>query len=209
MSNHHHKHQPDGVGNFASKIDFLDSAMRRNTLPPEEILNLLPIQKDTSILDAGAGTGYFTIPAAKKTTGYVFALDMDARMLEVIDAKARTEGLTNVQLVQGNINDIPLPDGSVDIVLASLILHEVGALPPVLTQINRVIKMGGYFLCLEYEKEDSAVKGPPMHIRIPSAEMERQLIETGFKTVQMNFPRESIYVIVAQKTGVERHESSH
>ena len=201
MSSHYHKHQPDGAEHEAAKIAFLDSAMRRNTLPPEEILNLLPIQKDTNILDAGAGTGYFTIPAAKQTAGVVYALDIDARMLGVIDAKARTEGITNIQLVQGMINDIPLFDGSVDIVLASLILHEVGALPPVLTQITRVIKPGGYFLCIEYEKEESTVKGPPVQIRIPSVEMERQLMYAGFTIVQKNFLCESLYVIIAQKNG--------
>lgn len=199
--NHSHSYHAGGAQDFISKIAFLDDAMRNRTLPPEEILNMLPIQKGHSVLDVGAGSGYLTIPAAKQTDGMVFALDMDERMLEVIDTKAKAERLTNIQLVRGNINNIPLPDGSVDIVLASLILHEVGALPAVLTQINRVLKTGGFILCLEYEKEESTVKGPPMHIRIPSVEMEQQLITAGFGNVQKVFSRESIYIIVAQKRG--------
>lgn len=206
MSNDNHCHFAGGAQSFMNKIAFLDSAMRKSTLPPEEILNMLTLQKGISILDAGAGSGYLTISAAKQTDGIVFALDMDERMLDVIDTKAKAEKLTNIQLVQGNINNIPLPDGSVDIVLASLILHEVGALPAVLTQISRVLNTGGYFLCLEYEKEESAVKGPPMHIRIPSVEMEQQLITAGFNIAQKVFPRESIYIIVAQKTVAVHYE---
>lgn len=198
--NHHsHNHQVMGEQNFMNKINFLDGVMRKKALPPEDILNLLSIQEKSHILDVGAGSGYLTIPAAKRTDGTVYALDMDARMLEVIDTKAKAEKITNIQLMQGNINSIPLPDSSVDIVMASLILHEVKPLPSVLTQMNRVLKTGGHFLCLEYEKEESTVKGPPMHIRIPSVEMEQELISAGFNIVQKVFPGESIYIITAKK----------
>jgi ubiquinone/menaquinone biosynthesis C-methylase UbiE len=120
-------------------------------------------------------------------------------MLDTIAAKMDAENITNIQLVHGSIDDIPLPEGSVDIVLASLILHEVRPLSKVLQHINRVLKAGGFFLCLDYEKEESTVKGPPMHIRISSAEMERELTNAGFQIVQKLLPQESIYIITAKK----------
>ena len=88
MSIHHHNSAdaPD----FMNKIAFLDDAKRKSTLPPEEILNMLPIQKGINVLDAGAGSGFLTIPAAKQTDGIVFAVDMDERMLEVIDTKSKS-----------------------------------------------------------------------------------------------------------------------
>lgn len=200
MSNYNHSHHADGTQNFMNKIAFLDSAMREAALPPDEILNMLPIQKDSCILDAGAGSGYLTIPAAKQTDGPVFALDLDERMLGAINTKARAEKLINIRPVQGNIDNIPLPDNSVDIALASLILHEVRSLPAVLTQISRVLKTGGHLLCLEYEKEESPINGPPMHMRIPSADMEQALIAAGFQGVRKVLPRESMYIITAIKT---------
>jgi ubiquinone/menaquinone biosynthesis C-methylase UbiE len=181
------------------KIAFLDGDLRSKTLRPEEILNMLPIRRSDSILDAGAGSGYLTIPATKLVDGTVYALDMDTRMLDVIATKMTAENITNIQLVQGSIDDIPLPEGSIDIVLASLILHEVRPLSKVFQHINRVLKEGGHFLCLEYEKEESTVKGPPMHIRIPSSEMERELANAGFQIVQKVLPKESIYIITAKK----------
>jgi ubiquinone/menaquinone biosynthesis C-methylase UbiE len=201
MLNHNHSHHADGNQNFINKIAFLDSSMRKNALPPEEILNMLPIQNDSSILDAGAGSGYLSIPAAKQIVGTVFALDMDDRMLGVIDTKAKADKLTNIQLIQGNIDNIPLPNNSADIALASLILHEVKSLPVALMQISRVLKPGGHILCMEYEKEESTVKGPPMHIRISSSNMEQALLDAGFHPVQKVFPRESIYIITAKKAG--------
>jgi len=197
--NYHHNHPASDTQNFQDTIAFLDGCSRRKTLPPEEILKMLPIKRSDSILDVGAGSGYLTIPATKLVDGTVYALDMDTRMLDVIATKMNAENITNIQLVQGSIDDIPLPEGSVDLVLASLILHEVRPLSNVFQHINRVLKEGGYFLCLEYEKEESTVKGPPMHIRIPSAEMERELVNAGFQIVQKVLPQESIYIITAKK----------
>ncbi|MDH6363046.1 ubiquinone/menaquinone biosynthesis C-methylase UbiE [Enterococcus sp. PF1-24] len=176
MSNHSHQENHPG-GNqqaFLSKIAFLDSAMRQRTLPPEEIINHLPIKTDSQILDAGAGSGYLTIPAAKQTEATVFALDMDQQMLEVIDNKAKAENIKNIQLLARKIEELPLAEKEVDFVLASLILHEVSSLPNVLKEFNRVLKTGGYFLCLEYEKEESSIQGPPLAIRISSATMEKK-----------------------------------
>ncbi len=198
-NNYNSHHHVMGEQNFINKIHFLDGAMRKRISAPEDILNLLPIQKKSRILDAGAGSGYLTLPAAKRTDGAVYALDIDSRMLDVIGLKAKSENITNIQLTQGGIDPIPLADDSVDIVLASLILHEVGPLSPALMQMSRVLKTGGYFLCVEYEKEESTVQGPPMHIRISSVQMEQELISAGFHIEQKVFPGESIYIITARK----------
>lgn len=197
MSNHHHDSLD--ARKFMDKIAFLDGVQRRKILPPEKILKMLPLKKSDSILDAGAGSGYLTIPAAKLVEGAVYALDMDTRMLDVIDAKAKSENITNIQLVQGSINDIPLPEGSVDFALASLILHEARPLSKVFQQISQVLKQEGYFLVLEYEKKESIIEGPPMNIRIHSSEMEEELGNAGFSIVQKVFPRDSIYIITAKK----------
>ncbi|MEN6348713.1 MAG: class I SAM-dependent methyltransferase [Syntrophomonas sp.] len=199
MSDHHHDSL--NARNFTDKIAFLDGVQRRNIFPPEEILKMLSIKKSGSILDAGAGSGYLTIPAAKLVEGCVYALDMDTRMLEVINAKAKAENITNIQLLQGSIDNIPLPEGSVDLALASLILHEVRPLSKVFQQISHVLKQDGYFLCLEYEKKESILKGPPMNLRINSSEMEEELVNAGFSIVQKVFPIESIYIITAKKSG--------
>lgn len=156
------------------KIKFLNGVERRKEFPPEEVLQTLAIKKTDNILDLGAGTGYLTIPAAQMVHGLVYALDMDEKMLEIIDCKSQDESITNIQLVKGSIDNIPLPDDSIDIVLASLVLHETKPLSTTLQQIKRVLKDGGQFMCLEYEKNESAIEGPPMQIRVPSLVMEQE-----------------------------------
>ena len=156
-------------------------------------------KKTDNILDLGAGTGYLTIPAAKMVEGFAYALDIDPRMLKIIDTKAQLEGISNIQLVEGSIEDILLSDDSIDIVLASLVLHETKLLATTLQQIKRVLKEGGQFMCLEYEKTESSLEGPPLHIRVPSSVMEQELENCGFSIVQKVFLKDSLYIITAKK----------
>ena len=88
---------------------------------------------------------------------------------------------------------IPLPDDSIDIVLASLVLHEIKPLSTKLKQIKCVLKDGGQFMCLEYEKDESAIEGPPMQIRVPSLVMEQELENIGLNMTQKIFLRKGIY----------------
>jgi len=198
--NHCHSNES---ARFAGKIESLDRPERKKAFPPEKLLEMVPIQKTDTILDLGAGTGYLTIPAAKMVDGLVYALDIDPRMVEVIASKAQAENIANIRLVTGSIEDIPLPADSMDVVLASLVLHEVKPLSETLRQIKRVLKEGGYFLCLEFEKKESSVdsqlSGPPMNIRIPSSVMEQEIIHAGFFITQKLFPNDFLYILIGKK----------
>jgi len=194
-----HQHNAKDTQHLEKQTNFLDGVERRKEFPPEEVLQMLAIKKTDNILDLGAGTGYLTIPAAQMVYGLVYALDMNEKMLEIIDCKAQDQSITNIQVIKGSIDNIPLPDNSIDIVLASLILHEIKPLSTTLQQIKRVLKDGGQFMCLEYEKDESIIEGPPMKIRIPSSVMEQELINVGLKITQKIFLKGKIYIITAKK----------
>lgn len=181
---------------LAKLIEILDNPKRREDIPPEKLLHMLPIKKGDNFLDLGAGTGYITIPAAKIVEGLVYALDMNHHMLEFINSKAEKENITNIETLQGNIDDIPLPDNSIDFALASLVLHEVKQLNHSLQQIIRVMKPDGYFICIEIEKKDNPADSHP---RIASSVMEQELMNAGLKVTQKLYPTDAIYIIIAKK----------
>ncbi|MCJ7840731.1 class I SAM-dependent methyltransferase [Lederbergia sp. NSJ-179] len=135
-------------------------------------------------MDLGAGTGYLAIPAAKMVEGLVFALDIDPSMLEIINAKAKEENVKNIQPIKGSIDHIPLSDDSIDIVLASLVLHEVKPLPKTLQQIKQVLKDDGHFVCVEFEKKGHSSDGSP---RISSSMMEQEIINAGLRIKQTGY----------------------
>ena len=195
-----HQHNLKEIERQLSRtVEYLDSPERIKAFPPKELLQMLPIKKTDNILDLGAGTGYLATTAAQMVDGLVYALDMNPKMLRIIESKAQDENITNIQLVKGSIDDIPLSDNSIDIVLASLVLHEVKPLSKTLQQIKRVLKEGGYFLCVEFEKAESAIDAPPMHVRIPSSIMEEELINAGFSIIQKLFPRDLLYIFIVKR----------
>ena len=184
---------------FLTKIAFLDSKQRESLIPPEVLINQMPIHKNHTLLDVGAGSGFFTIPMAARTVGNVYAMDPDKRMLNVIEAKANEKGLANIELLQETIENLSLQNDSIDFVMASLILHEVRSLTTALSKIFEVLSVGGHLLCLEYEKDDLIVEGPPMSIRIQSAELEKILLSTGFEIVKKRKINDAIYTVLAVK----------
>lgn len=192
--NHNHMDQK-----FLSKIAFLDSRQRERLIPPETLISQMPIEKSHTLLDIGAGTGFFTIPMAENTSNKVYAMDPDRRMLSIIEDKAKEKGLTNIELVQDFIENLSIDDHSIDFVMASLILHEVSSLTKALSNIFNVLKPGGHLLCLEYEKDDLIVEGPPMSIRIGSKELEKALSSIGFEIVKNTKINDDIYTVLAVK----------
>ena len=184
---------------FISKMAFLDSKQRETLIPPELLISQMPIEANHTLLDVGAGTGFFTIPMAKNTTNKVYAMDPDERMLSVIEGKAKLNGLTNIVLLQDYLEDLSLPNATIDFAIASLILHEVSSLTNALLKIHEVLKEGGHLLCLEYEKDPQIIEGPPFGIRIGSDELEKVLILQGFRIVKKVKINEAIYTILAEK----------
>ncbi|MDD4752635.1 MAG: class I SAM-dependent methyltransferase [Desulfitobacteriaceae bacterium] len=185
---------------FLNKIAFLDNKQRENIIPPEVFISQMPIQKNHTLLDIGAGSGFFTIPMAENTLNKVYAMDPDKRMLNIIEEKAKIKGLNNIELIQDYLENLSIQHDSIDFVMASLILHELNSLSEALLVIYEILKAGGHLLCLEYEKDDTILEGPPMEIRIKSDELERILVLTGFKIVKKTKINDAIYTILAVKT---------
>ncbi|UFT99952.1 class I SAM-dependent methyltransferase [Radiobacillus kanasensis] len=189
------KHDSISMNHFTKKVEYLDNPEKRGDIPPKQLLSMLPIQKDHHILDFGAGTGYYTIPAAQFVSGQVYAVDKDPKMLEVINSKANEESIKNVTTLLGSMDDLSLAPHSIDFVLASLVLHEVENLPNTLLQIKKLLKPGGYLACIEIEKKDES----STHPRIASSTLEQELFNVGFKHVEMLYPTDQIYIAIAKK----------
>ena len=189
---------------FLDKVAFLDSQQRLNLIPPETLVEQLPIHDHADILDIGAGTGYFTIALAEKTKGTVYALDLDDRMLTVIRQKASDRSITNIVGIRKRVEDIlqahvGISENSLDFVMASLVLHEVPALSQVLETVYILMKSGEHLLCLEYEHDERILQGPPMSIRVESAELKALLEKTGFEVARYEKINEATYTILAKK----------
>ena len=105
------------------------------------------LREGETVLDLGSGAGADVLISARRVgpTGTAIGLDMTDEMLELARANAAQAGVGNVEFVRGYIEDIPLPDGSVDVIVSNCVLNLSGDKPQVLREAARVLKRGGRF----------------------------------------------------------------
>lgn len=107
----------------------LENPKRIAELKPEETLIKVGLQENHVLCDVGAGSGIFTIPAAKTTQNTVYALEINPEMLLLIEEKAKNASLSNIQTVKVTNNQLNLKENSVDIYLMVTVLHEIDDKP--------------------------------------------------------------------------------
>jgi arsenite methyltransferase len=104
------------------------------------------IREGDTVLDVGSGSGTDALIASALVgpEGTVFGLDMTAAMRDKLARNARDMGVTNVRVLAGTAEDIPLPDASVDVVTTNGVLNLVPDKSQAAAEIHRVLKPGGW-----------------------------------------------------------------
>jgi arsenite methyltransferase len=100
-----------------------------------------------TVLDLGSGAGADVLISARRVgpTGTAIGLDMTDEMLELARANAAAAGVVNVEFLKGYIEEIPLPDASVDVVISNCVLNLSADKGKVLRDVARVLRPGGRF----------------------------------------------------------------
>ena len=97
------------------------------------------------VLDLGSGGGIDVLLSARRVgpSGFAYGVDMTVEMLELARANAARAGVANVEFLQGTIEDVPLPDASVDVVISNCVVNLSTDKPAVLAETFRVLAPGG------------------------------------------------------------------
>src|SRR5690349_21004496 len=100
-----------------------------------------------TVLDLGSGAGADVLISARRVAprGRAIGLDMTDEMLELARANAAEGGVDNVEFVKGYLEDMPLDDASVDVVISNCVINLSGDKPQVLREAARVLRPGGRF----------------------------------------------------------------
>ena len=100
-------------------------ADRETWQPPEKIMDAVGVKPGMKIGEAGAGRGYFTFPLAGRVGagGLVFANDISTSSLDTIRSRASAEGLDNIRIVVGAVEDPLFPEKDLDMVVMVYVLH--------------------------------------------------------------------------------------
>lgn len=154
-------------------------------LNPIETLRKIGLGEHDVVCDIGAGSGIFTIPAAKLTSNSVFALDINDEFLEIIKEKAKVEELPNIKSmkVAGDHYNYDIEAEAVDLVILVTVFHEIANKDALLDELQRIIKKTGKIAIIDFHKRQTPM-GPPVLHRIDREEVIELGAENGF--VQLN-----------------------
>jgi len=157
---------------------------------------LAKLQPGETVLDLGSGGGIDVLLSARRVgpTGKAYGLDMTDEMLALAEENKRKSGLTNVEFLKGEIENIPLPDDAVDVIVSNCVINLSGDKDRVLREAFRVLKPGGRFAI-----SDVVVRGEvPREIRrsmelwvgcvagaLSDAEYRQKLSAAGFKSIEI------------------------
>jgi arsenite methyltransferase len=98
-----------------------------------------------TVLDLGSGGGIDVLLSARRVgpTGHVYGLDMTDEMLDLARQNAAEAGAANVTFLHGHIEQIPLPDASIDVIISNCVINLSTDKPAVFAQMHRVLRPGG------------------------------------------------------------------
>jgi arsenite methyltransferase len=165
------------VGQASTIADRLYDPEQLAALPPGVIAHALGVGNPVRaaklrprevVLDLGCGSGIDTLLAARAVApgGRAIGLDMLAEMLEVAAQHAAEADLTNVEWVRGDLEDIPLPDASVDVGLSNGVVNLSPRKSRVFAEVHRVLRPGGRLVAADLVVDDDL---PPEVITNPAA----------------------------------------
>jgi ubiquinone/menaquinone biosynthesis C-methylase UbiE len=125
---------------------FLEGRWRRLVLSPERLQQRLALSPNLTVLELGAGGGYYAVPLSALVRRFI-ALDLQAEMLHRLRTKPAGGQLL---LVQGDATHLPIAERSIDLVIAVTALGEVPSAESTIAEVRRVLRPGGVFSVSEH-----------------------------------------------------------
>jgi len=178
-------HDPNGIGKFYmgreiahvmgyQAANWLERTEREKEEEPAKLYKALDLKDGLVVADFGAGSGYHSFRMAPLVgpTGKVLAVDVQPQMIKLVEARAKKDGVKNVEPVLCTEQDPKLPAASVDLILMVDVYHELAFPYEVGEKLVAALKPGGRMAFVEFRLEDDAVP-----IKLVHKMSERQVLK--------------------------------
>lgn len=129
---------------YTGDLSIFDSPGREQRLQINRVMDILGIKQGNTVADIGAGSGWFTVRAARRVgeNGMVYAVDINPESIRHVDSRAQKEGLRNIKTILGKADNPLLPADAVDAVLLLKTYHEVAQPVALLRNLRASLRHG-------------------------------------------------------------------
>ena len=175
--------------------DSFGQTRREEWQPPDKIMNAIGVKPGMVIGEPGAGKGYMTFYLAERIggKGKVYANDISGSALDEIARRAQREGVKNIEIVRGEVEDPVFPVKDLDMVIMIYVLHMLDKPLEFMENVKKYMKSDAPLVIIE--RNTTSDRGHP-----PSFMSNRQILETLEKTnydlvrTETFLPRDTIYI---------------
>jgi len=229
-----------GGSSFGDRLDRMAEAVASKLYRPDDMEGLPPdvvsasfgcgnptalieLYEGETVLDLGSGAGLDVLLSARRVgpAGKVYGLDMTDEMLAAARANQAQAGVANVEFLKGHIEEIPLPENTVDVVISNCVINLSGDKDQVLKEAYRVLKPGGRFAVADIVlkrplpqkvKQDLAAWAGCVAGALLDQEYKAKLAASGFIDIAVDiitaydFPNDAAAALYPALTEAERHE---
>ena len=188
---HDHKHGHGANANEYMHQSSMDELIERFESPerdayqmPDKVLDAIGDLKGKTVMDIGAGSGYFSVKLARRA-GQVIAADVSKDFQEFLKKRIEKENITNISLRLLPFDSPELKEGEVDMVFMSNTYHHIDHRPRYFSMVKKGIKIGGSLVIIDYVKSDIPV-GPPTEHKVSMDQIIAELKKAGFTNFDLN-----------------------
>jgi cyclopropane fatty-acyl-phospholipid synthase-like methyltransferase len=159
--------QPAASADLAGYIASLEEPGRAEWQKPDEVIAAMKLAAGQTLCDVGSGPGYFALRAARRleTTGWVYAEDVEASMIDALRDRVSQARLSNVTPILGLPDDPLLPRASCDVILVVNTYHLFPNGPAFLRRLAKSLKPGGRLVNIDFHKRETP-QGPVVARRV-------------------------------------------
>ena len=161
---------------YAGDLSIFETPGRDKRLQIDRVMDLLGITPGKAVADIGAGSGWFTVRAARRVgaTGVVYAEDINPEAVRAIETRAKKEQLSTVRAILGTPDELKLAPESVDVALMLKVYHEIAHPVPVMKELRKALKPGGRVGIIDRN-------GNGTDHGLDRAVIEREMRQAGFR----------------------------
>ena len=160
---------------------WLERPSREREERTDLLIQNMDLKATDSVVDLGAGTGYFSFPIAQQlSAGKVLAIDIEPEMLKRIEQRKKVSGIQNIETVLASKTNPNIPADSVDVVLLVDAYHEFSHPREVMAAVSKGLKPGGRVILVEYRGEDRKVPIKRLH-KMTQQQAKKELNAVGLR----------------------------